>query len=57
MEFLITGMNRKASFGNIPQQAAGYYIPAYAGYPYVLCTRDNLIYQFQCTTFLKLESH
>jgi hypothetical protein len=57
MEFLITGMNRKASFGNIPQQAAEYYIPAYAGYPYVLCTRDNLIYQFQCTTFLKLESH
>ena len=31
MEFLITGMNRKASFGNIPQQAALYYIPAYTG--------------------------
>jgi hypothetical protein len=27
----ITGMNPKASFGNISQQAAGYCTPAYAG--------------------------
>jgi hypothetical protein len=30
-EAAITGMNPKASAGNISQQTAGYHIPAYTG--------------------------
>ena len=35
----ITGMNPKASFGNISQQAAGYCTLRFAGYPIVLACR------------------
>jgi len=50
-------MNSKASFGNISQQAAGYCTLRFAGYPYVLCTRDNSSSKFQRASLLKLGSH
>ena len=45
---MITGMNPKASFGNIPQQAVGYCTSA---------SRDCSTYQFRYATLSQLEFH
>jgi hypothetical protein len=54
---LITGMNPKASFGNIPQQAAGYYTLRFAGLfnlPIPICFAFGIgVSQYQnCFTLL-----
>jgi hypothetical protein len=50
----ITGMNPKANFGNIPQQAAAYHTLRFAG---LFPLGDNLTSKLQGTLFLKFGSH
>jgi len=53
----ITGVKPKVSFGNISQQTDGYYNLRCAGYPHMLCIRDNSTCRHYHTAFVMSEFH
>jgi hypothetical protein len=47
----------KQALGNRFAASCGLLYPCFAGYPHVLCTRDNSTYRYYCASLVISEFH